>query len=334
MRPGAAAGRGRTRTALAALACLASLPPSQPQGLDIAPHIGHATRFVVDKPLIECNSLLWGTPLCLSGSALINVTWPKFAGTDGTPAPANVIIQNPNATGNSGDANNLWCANISVVASGGLTLSGCKKKIDQVRACAPLLSLSPPPPQPLHSAQPRAPPHAHCPHPLLLLPQNGCSQCDGMSQVLKAGEACSFIPIQSSTHKSTLENPQCDLISRVISDRLLVSVEMQAEKDGVYFTMSWNNASKGKEAWAVVSVEPVTCPAVESTLKTSGVFITISINGACVLVAYLCVTLSWIRSTGLFCFRKRKEGLATQQGGGRSHSSSNAVSQSVQARVQ
>ena len=94
-------------------------------------------QFVVDdKKLSPCNSLVWGSPICLSGHTLVNVSWKS---QEQQPEPANIIFNNPNTTysPNNPTAANAWCANISVVASSGLTLVGCNKTVDQVRLCIP-----------------------------------------------------------------------------------------------------------------------------------------------------------------------------------------------------
>lgn len=89
---------------------------------------------VDDKELSSCNSLKWGSPICLSGHTLVNVSWKS---QEQQPEPANIIFNNPNPnttfTSKHPTATLAWCANISVVASSGLTLVGCNKTVDQVR---------------------------------------------------------------------------------------------------------------------------------------------------------------------------------------------------------
>jgi hypothetical protein len=75
-------------------------------------------------------------------------------------------------------------------------------------------------------------------------------------------------------------------------------------------------------------VQPYRCPRTYGKINTRGVMLTLSINFTCVLIAYLGVSFSWIRSS--WQMRKQQDSLATEDG--RSRSSSSAVSQSVQSR--
>ena len=117
-----------------AVACLAVVPQacSQPFWTGAAPPDARPWPFKVDPPLTPCDATVWGTPICLNGHTLVNVSWKNTLAQ--LPAPADVIFNNPNATLTSKEpAATTWCANISVVDSRGLTLFGCNKTIDKVR---------------------------------------------------------------------------------------------------------------------------------------------------------------------------------------------------------
>lgn len=133
------AGRGFSTNATAmhtasfAAACLAIIPQTTAQLFlsgDTPEDRQPGSYHIKGSDLKVCNSLEWGSPICLVGHRLENVSWTSDTAL---PPPANIIFQNPNATDDSKQPSALvWCANISVVESRGLALYGCNKTVDQV----------------------------------------------------------------------------------------------------------------------------------------------------------------------------------------------------------
>lgn len=138
---------------------------------------------------------------------------------------------------------------------------------------------------------------------MLRCTQDGCSECQpGIPRkLLKPGDPSSWINITSTKQRT--------------------------DTGGIYFSLEWSNqsTSASDQGWIVIRVEPRTCPLTYANIRTRGVMLTLSINSTCVLIAYLGVSISWIRSV-----RSQKGRTLAQHG--RSHSSSNAVSSSVQTR--
>ena len=279
--------------ASACLAVVARQAAAQPSWPNAPPPDGEPFHFHVEKDQLQsCNSLNWGNPICLSGHTLVNVSW-KSSGQQ--PAPATVVFNNPNISfGHSTAA--AWCANVSVVASSGLTLFGCNKTVDQVR----LLSVLPSSRMGAFLAGFLTAAYCFA----VAREQNGCSEClETIPRVaLKPGDPKSWINITSS--------------------------KQQTDTEGFYFSLEWNNQSKvvADEGWIVIHVEPYKCGRAYGQINTRGVMLTLIINFTCVLIAYLGVSLIWTRSVR----KQERGGLGAGHGSGRS--SSNAVSASVQAR--
>ena len=98
---------------------------------------------------------------------------------------------------------------------------------------------------------------------------------------------------------------------------------------GTFFSLSWDNTSVVPDlAWAEVRMLPIRCTSATFGQTTSqGFMITLGINSIFVAVALVGVTAMWLRAT-----RSQRRMTSASGAGGRSRTSSDAISQSVQQR--
>ena len=239
-----------------------------------------------------CEKSAWGQPICLEGNAETTLVNVTWARPAGQLLPDAAAI----SFGNPNRSAHLpgWL-------SGGwcANISVRSARGLSLQFCDEVSNdvREPPPP----SAPARAPPLAD---PRRWCTQDGCPSCGGSKPgTLVAGDPKYFRVI---TSKAQLQMSQ-----------------------GTFFSLSWDNTSVVPElAWAEVRMLPIPCTSATFGQTTSqGFMITLGINSIFVAVALVGVTAMWLRAT-----RSQRRMTSASGAGGRSRTSSDAISQSVQQR--